>query len=205
MINLRNLAYILVLGLGIGLFGVGLSLHNSDALNASYSVLTGWIVGFLCSIHDKEKRKDLIKDLKLLKNKKTILCNAEKNLYEIWSCYANICEPVFRKLGKDRIQKNLFGKWDGIMMLAFWDCEIYTDNEKLFLNGIVHKTKDFYIDLNDYLMQNPDCSDEDIMGVILDGSKWMDEGRKIGSISKTVRDDIFSLENKIEEKEIELM
>lgn len=205
MINFRNLTYILVLGLGIGLFGVGLSLHNSDALNASYSVLTGWIVGFLCSIHDKEKRKDLIKELNLLKNKKAALWSVENNLHEIWSCYANMCEPVFYRFGKDKLQENLNKKRDGIILLSFLDCELYTEEEKKFLNRIVQKTKVFYRDINEYLMQNPDCSDEDMMSVILDGSKWIDEGEKIGNISKKVRDQIFSLENGIEEKEIELM
>lgn len=204
MINWRNTAYILVLGLGLTLLCIGLKINNNDLLNASYSIFSGWIVGFLCSIHDREKRKDLIKELNSLKHKRNTLERTEKNVHEIWNCYSSLCKPLFTEFDKHVILKNIFTNWDDVLLLSFYDNLVFDDKERDLIQKMVLKTKEIYKKTNARIMSDPNFDHKDIKQELFTEINWIDDGEKMGNILDKLHQQIAVVEKDIAILEFEL-
>lgn len=204
MINWRNTAYILVLCLGLTLLCIGLEINNNDLLNASYSIFSGWIVGFLCSIHDREKRKDLIKELNSLKHKRSTLERTEKNVREIWNYYSSLCTPIFTELDKNEIRQIISDNLHSVLLLSFYDNIVLDDKERDLIRKMVLKTKKFYENTNVYIMSNPSFDHKDIKQELCTEINWIDDGEKMGNILNKLHQQIAVVEKDIAILEFEL-
>ncbi len=204
MINWRNTAYILVIGLGLTLLCIGLEINNNDFLNASYSVFSGWIVGFLCSIHDREKRKDLIKELNFLKHKRNTLERTQKNVHEIWNCYSSLCTSIFTELDKNEIRQIISDNLNSVLLLSFYDNIVFDDKERDLIQKMVLKTKKFYKNTNVFIMSNPSFDHKDIKQKLCAEINWMDDGEKMGDILNKLHRQIAVVEKDIAILEFEL-
>lgn len=90
MINKKNLVYIVILFLGSIFWGVGMKTSNIECLNFSYSIFSGWVVGVLCNMHERERKIEITEQLnnllKSIEEKNEIVGNLNE--------MAGICQTV---------------------------------------------------------------------------------------------------------------
>lgn len=84
MINKKNVAFLVIFFLGVIFFAIGIETSNADCLSISYSVFSGWIVGFLCNVHDREseheREKKIFKEKYAITKEKEQVNSAIKNI-----------------------------------------------------------------------------------------------------------------------------
>lgn len=90
MVNKKNVAFITVLFLGVFFWAIGIETTNTDCLNFSYSIFSGWIVGVLCNIHERERKIEITEQLNRLLKSREEKREVIRNLNEIVS----ICQTV---------------------------------------------------------------------------------------------------------------